>query len=320
MTDETIDNVEGNTGFAVTDSTLTDSWYDEIAGDNAGRKEMLSQHESMDAFLDAHHAAISKDWRKDIAGDDDKFMSKLQRFSDPGAFGNAYREAEQKIRAGDIGPQAPGEDATEEQIREYRTQIGVPLEVDGYLKDLPEGLVVGDEDREVMLDFLGGLHNLNAPPAVAHQAIAWYNKFAETQQAVTAELDAEQREEADNVLRQDWGNDYTTNKNLVEGMLSKHFGQEAKEQLLNGRYMDGRGFFNDPNVMKGLAEIARMVNPGGHILPNDQTQMQSLNDEIASLEKYMKEKRTEYNRDVQAQERLRELYDIRLKMQDQDAA
>ena len=42
-----------------------------------------------------------------------------------------------------------------------------------------------------------------------------------------------------------------------------------------------------------------------------------MNDEIAELEKFMAEHRTEYNKDVGKQERLRQLYQIRI---DQAAA
>ena len=257
MTDPTIDD-PGQQSDPGQQNAVTDHWYDSFAGDDPARQEQLSKFDSFDSFLEDYNAAKNADWRDGIAGDDDKFKSTLQRFSTPQDFGNSYREAQQKIRSGQLRPELP-EDASEEQIKEYRQANNIPIEVEGYLENLPDGLVVGDEDKEIMLDFLGAMHEVNAPKAVADKMVAWYNDFEQRQQDAIAELDAEQAREATDMLRDSengWGNDFRTNMNLINSVLETHFGEEAKAQLLNGRYQDGRGFFNDPNVLKGLASLA----------------------------------------------------------------
>lgn len=298
-------------------------WYDTLApeGDeNAARREMLGAYETQDAFFDAHHAAINVDWRAPIAGDDDKFLSKLGRFTDPAAFGNAYREAEQKIRAGDIGPTVPGADATPEDLKAYRTEIGVPLEAEGYLQNLPDGLVVGENDTELMLDYMGALHELNAPPEIAHKTIEWYNALEERMQDAQLENDTEDSRVTTDQLREDWGTDYRTNINLINSLLNSTFGEEASELLTNGRFADGRGFFNSPELMKGFAQLARLANPVAPLIPNDQTAVQGMHDEIAAIEARMGNDRAAYNKDDKAQARLRELYDIRSKLDEANAA
>jgi len=293
---------------------LNDSnWYDNFAGEDDPRRETLAQFDSFDSFLEDYNKA--RDWRSAVAGDDDKFKSTLERFDSPQAFGNSFREAQQKIRSGQLRSELPS-DATEDQIKEYRTANNIPLEADGYLKGLPEGLVIGEDDKELMTDFMGALHSANAPPQIAHAAIEWYNDFAEKQQEAIAELDAEQSKETTDILRdpeQGWGKDFRTNMNLVNSLLDTQFGKEAKDQLMNGRYQDGRGFLNDPQVLKGLANLARQINDVAPLIAQDPDQLKSLHDEIAELEDYMKNKRSEYNKDQKAQERLRELYDLRLK-------
>lgn len=304
-------------------NALDGNWYDTMApeGDeNAARREMLSGYDTQDAFFDAHHAAVNNDWRGDIAGDDDKFKSKLDRFTDPAAFGTAYREAEQKIRAGDLGPTKPGDDASDEDVAAYRTEIGVPLEAKGYLENLPEGLVVGEDDQELMLDFMGAIHDLNAPPEFAHRAVEWYNNLEERMQDARYEQDTELSRTTTDELRDAWGQDYRTNINLINGLLKASFGEEASDALTNGRFSDGVGFFNNVNVMKGFAEIARKVNPTAPLIPNDMKQMQALEDEIAEIEGRMSTDRAAYNKDDKAQARLRELYDIRLKADEANAA
>jgi len=304
-------------------NALDGNWYDGMApeGDeNAARREMLSGYDTQEAFFDAHHAAVNNDWRGDIAGDDDKFKSKLDRFTDPAAFGTAYREAEQKIRAGDVGPTVPGEGATDAEMNAYRTEIGVPLEAAGYLENLPEGLVIGEDDKEMMLDYMGALHGLNAPPAFAHKTIEWYNNLEERMQDQRYEQDTAQSRETTDKLRDEWGQDYRTNINLIQGLLKVSFGEEAGDAMTNGRFSDGVGFLNNVDVMKGLAVIARQVNPTAPLIPNDMKQMQALEDEIAAIEGRMSTDRAAYNKDNKAQARLRELYDIRLKADEANAA
>jgi hypothetical protein len=304
-------------------NALDGNWYDTMAPEseeNSARREMLSGYETQDAFFDAHHAAVNTDWRAGIAGDDTKFLSKLGRFTDPAQFGNAYREAEQKIRAGDIGPTVPGEGATDEEIAAYRTEAGIPLEAAGYLENLPEGLVVGENDKELMLDFMGALHSANAPPEIGHKAIEWYTGFEERMQTAQLESDTQDAKDTTDALRESWGSDYRTNMNLINGLLKSTFGDEASELLTNGRFADGKGFFNSTEIMTGFANLARLANPVAPLIPNDQTAVAGLHDEIAQIEKYMSTKRSEYNKDEPAQARLRELYGIRLKLEESNAA
>jgi hypothetical protein len=280
--------------------------------ENTARREMLSGYDTQDAFFDAHHAAVNHDWRKDIAGDDDKFLSKLQRFTEPSDFGNTYREAEQKIRAGDLGPAKPGAEATEEDIKAYRRDAGIPLEAAGYLENLPEGLVVGEDDKTIMLDYMGALHEIYAPTEFAHKTIEWYNGLEERMQEAQQETDTEQARTVIDELRNDWGQDYRTNMNLIKGVLASTFGDETADKLTNGRYADGTGFFNDVGIMKGFADLARKVNPVAPLIPNDATAVQGLHDEIEEIEGKMGT--VEYRKSEPMQARLRELYDIRLKL------
>lgn len=310
MTDQTTDNT-----ITTDDQTnaLSGNWYDSFAGEDDARRETLSQFDSFDDFLEDYNKR--GDWRSAVAGDDDKFKSTLDRFATPADFGNSFREAQQKIRSGQLKPELP-EDATEEQIKDFRRNNNIPLEPTGYLDNLPDGLVVGEDDKELMADFMGALHSANADPKIAVAAIEWYNDFAEKQQEAIADLDTEQAREAVDALRDPetgWGQDFRQNMNLIKSALDTYFGEDAKDQLLNGRYQDGRGFFNDPAVLMGLAQMARAVNDVAPIIAQDPNKLQSLHDEIEELENYMKNERTKYNKDTKAQERLRELYDLRLK-------
>lgn len=316
MPPEDLNNDPGDPGQQ---NALEGNWYDPLVGEDTARAELFSQYESPDKFIEDYSAIKNRDWRKEIAGDDEKFRSTLDRFESPAAFGNSFREAQQKIRSGQLKADLPP-DATEDQIKEYRRANNIPLEPDGYLKDLPEGLVIGEEDKQIVQNFIEKLHGKNASPEIVHEALSWYNEFAEQTQNEMAQIDTQHKSEAIAELQSVWGSDYTTNMNLINGMLKGVFGEEALENLTNGRYGDGKGFFNDPNVMKGMAQLARLYNPHGKPLPNDVTALQATEDEIAEIENVMKTDRKRYNSDVKMQTRLRELYDIRLRSQGDDAA
>lgn len=309
------ENVEGGGDVS---SIITDDgggdWREALAGDNVERLESLNKFESVDAFNDHYDGMVNRNWRDEYAGDDDKFKSTLERFSSPADMGKAYREAQATIRSGQYKT-APGPDATEEDLNAFRQANGIPLEASGYMENLPDGLVVGEEDREIMADFMGVLHEMNVEPRVGHAVINWYNNFAEEQQDLLADMDAEHHQETEDALRQTWGGDYRANINLVGSLIDSTFGADFKEVILNARDPEGRAIMNIPGVLQGLAELSRKINPIAALEPPGGDPQQTLNDEIAEIEKVMKEDRQRYNADEGMQARLRQLYDIRTKHQ-----
>jgi len=279
----------------------------------------LNGFDTAQKFADNFFTTRDADWRAPIAGDDTKFLSTLQRFENPEALGTSFREAQQTIRAGNI--QKPlGEDPTDEDVAAWRTANNIPLEVEGYLKNMPEGLVLGDNDKEIFNAYLERVHGKNASPEIVHETLAWYNEFVEMEQDAEAVLDDTHSTETNDALRAEWGSDYRPNINAIEGLIASTFGKDAAEQLLNGRYKDGRAFMNDPDVLKGLATIARKIDPLMQIGDGNTDNVTTMNDEIAKLEKYMRDERTAYNADQPAQDRLLELYDIRIEHERKTAA
>ncbi|KPK74229.1 MAG: hypothetical protein AMJ84_00130 [Acidithiobacillales bacterium SM23_46] len=301
------------------DNPINDDWKSDFAGDDAEKLELVKDFDSPAALLDEFSKMRSHDWRSDFAGDDEKFMEQLQRFKSPGDFANSYREAQQKIRSGELnqppetGLPKPPEGIEEEKLADWRKEHGLPTEAKGYLENLPDGLVIGDDDREIFEDFAGELLANNMPPEAAHVALGWYNKFMEQSQDDLVEIDREHNQALQQELREEWGKDYKANINLATALVKKTFGEEAAERFLNARDPDGVSIFNVKEIMEGWVQLARTVDPLSAIVPSGGDAQKALNDEIADLEKYMRDKRSEYNKDTEAQERLRYLYDLRLK-------
>lgn len=295
------------------------AWRDEIAGegdDAAARLKTLQEFESPSALFEAQQSLANANWREPFVPEgDEEFGKQMERFGAPSDFGKSFREQQATLSSNKQAVPL-GEDATDDDIKNFRKVNELPAEVSDYLKDLPDGLILGEEDIPVAEVFMEVLHNEYAPAKTGHALIGAYNKFQEEVQAAEAEMDTTQSNETTDTLRKDWGSDYRANINIVHAFMEKTFGKEAKEQLLHGRYQDGRGFLNDVNVLKGFAEIARKMDPLAPIIPSDTSAVTTLNDEIAGLEKLMRKRSSEYWKGPDAeknQARLRTLYDIRIK-------
>jgi hypothetical protein len=242
------------------------------------------------------------DWRQQYAGTDAKKLGVLQRFASPTAALDAYFAASQRIAAGEVKKPLP-ENATPEQIAAYRAENGIPEKAEGYLEKLPQGLVIGDEDKPLFAKFAEKLHARNLPPAAAHAAVEFYNELQEEQQAEAAEAETAARAAAEDKLRADWGAEYRLNLNHVNAFIEKAPPVVA-EALHNARTPEGLAIFNVPEVVQWIAQQARELDPISAIVPaGGGAPGKTIETEIADIEKVMKTDRTAYNRDDRLQKR-----------------
>lgn len=259
-----------------------------------------------------------ENWRNLYAGDDTKKLSRLERFTDPAKAFDALIEAQNKIRAGDFSRPLP-ENATEDQVREWREANGIPEKVDGYFEKLPNGLVIGADDKPLFDDVATRLHKLNAPPQVVHELASWYYDLADKEMAKVAETDRQQAQEATDALRTEWGNDYRGNIGQVMSFLDG-LGKDLKAQFMDATLPDGRRLFNSPDVIKWLASQARAINPAGVLIPNaGENQMMSIDAELKQIDDARRKDRKAYNRDARMQERERQLLDAKQKLAERAA-
>ena len=251
-------------------------------------------------------------WRETYAGQDPKVLAQLQRFPSPKALIDAHFSAQQKIRSGEL--RAPlGENATTEEVAAYRQQNGIPEKPEGYFEKLPDGLVIGDEDKPLFNSFAEGLHKLNAPPAIAQYAVKWYNDLQEQQAAKVSENDTAHKQGVEDELRTEWGGDYRSNINHIQGFLSKA-PEGVADLLMNARGSDGRAILNNPQVVRWLAQVAREDNPAGIIVPAGGDTGATIDAELKNLEGMMGNQQSEYWKGPKAdqlQARYRTLVDAR---------
>ena len=297
--------------------TTDDTWKDAIAGDGDdrdARMTALADFDSPTALFDSQQGLANANWRDPFVPEgDEEFGTQMERFSAPADFSKSFREQQTTLSSRPTLA-APGEGATDEDIVAFRETNKLPAEVGDYLKDLPDGIVLGETDMAIAEHFMGAMHGQYATKEMGNALLSAYSKFQEQVQTDQAALDATQHQETTDELRAEWGTDYRTNINIVHGYLEGMLGKEGKEELINGRYPSGRGFMNNPAVLKGLAIRGREYDPAAAAgIPSAGADaVTTMNDEIAEIEKLMRTDRRAYNADQKMQDRLVELYDIRI--------
>ena len=252
-----------------------------------------------------------ENWRESYAGEDPAKLNLLKRFSSPKDALDALFAAQQKIRSGEAKQPLP-KDAKPEQVAAWRKENGIPEKPEGYLEKLPEGLVLGDEEKKGAEAFLKDAHEANLPPDVVALGLRHY---VARQEAFTLERqaqDSQQREEGINQLRNEWGPEYGTNVNAMHNFIKAAFPEEIQENLLGSRMGDGTALFNSPDFIKAFVKIARDMNPTGIPTPGTgYDKLDSVESRISELEGRMKTDRSNWFKDTRAQEELRRLYDAR---------
>lgn len=251
-----------------------------------------------------------EDWRNRYAGEDVKKMDRLNRYASPAAAFDALLSLQSKIGAGELRSKLP-DNATKEQMTAWRNENGIPESPDKYnLADIK----VAAEDKPMIDGFLTKLHGANAPAAVAKEAIAWYYEEAAKRTEDRMEKDRQIATTAEDALRAEWGNEYRTNVNMVNGLLET-VPNDVRELFKTGRMGDGTPIMSSPGVLKALVSWSRQINPVTTVVPNAGANIGSaIDDEIKSIENTMRTDRKAYNEDDKMQTRYRELLDAKGRM------
>jgi hypothetical protein len=257
---------------------------------------------------------FAQTWRADISGGDEKAAKLLERYATPQDFTKAYLEAVKKISSGELAKPLP-KDATPEQVAEWRKGNNIPEKPEGYFEKLPNGLVIGEDDKPMFDAVAQKLHARNVQPEVIHDLAEWYYGMQDQQIQAQQAADAEAKPALESKLREAWGPDFKANANVYASYLAAA-PKEVHEVLTQARGPDGSFLLYNPAVVSWLTAQAREINPAAHITPaGNEGTVQSVQAEIDQIEKLMRTNRTEYNKDNAKQERLRQLYDARIKLQ-----
>jgi len=252
------------------------------------------------------------DWRQKYAGDDEKLLKRLERYASPKSAIDALLEAQTKISKGEFAKPLPA-DATDEQKAAWREANGIPAKPEDYFAKLPNGVVLGDEDKAIFASVAEKLHAHNAPPEIVHELVGWYNEFKDAEMTRLAEMEQSTLASTQDALREEWGGDYRANVNVINSLLASA-PEGIKDSMLTARLPDGTPLLHQPAMMRWLAQQAREINPAATLVPNASNPTQGIEQEIASIEKTMRTDRKSYNNDEKMQARYRQLLEARDKL------
>jgi hypothetical protein len=252
------------------------------------------------------------DWRTKMAGGDEAALKRLARYADPTAAVKALSQLQERISKGEL--KAPlGKDATPEQIAAWRTENGIPETPDKY--DL-SSLKIDARDKPIIDSFLKTAHAKGMNTEQTRDSIEWYYSEVTRVAEERAAADKAAASAAEDTLREMWGNtEYKANLASVNNLLATA-PADVRDNLMYGRLADGTPILAHASTVQYLLGLALEINPASVLdLPGGGSRMDSVDSEIANIEKVMRTDRAAYNKDEKMQERYRTLLGAKEKLQ-----
>lgn len=237
-----------------------------------------------DALTQQPTTAWRDDWRQAIAGQDQKELARLQRFTDVPQIYKSFRDLENKQATQKFTPTIT-KDSTPEEVTAYRKAIGVPDKAEGYFEKLPDGMVIGDEDKGAMNLFANRLHELNTPPEVFNKVMETAFELIEMNQQEAVQAQMEIKAASRQKLYETWGPaEYKINVNAVANVLSS-MPETLRNRFEGAQLADGTLMFNDVEAMQWWAQHVRENNPALGVMPA------GTGDVVASIQKELDDNR-----------------------------
>ena len=233
------------------------------------------------------------DWRGKMAGEDKALAKRLERMKSPRDVAQWALNAEKQWKQGADPDPFPAE-GTDEEKGAWRKARGIPEQAEDYDIKLDGGLVIGDNDKPLIGEFLKAMHEDNAPPAMVKKAVTAYYTIQDRIAAERADRDERDKTTARDALRDEMGRDFGRRLSSAYGLLD--FAPEGvKDKILGARLGDGTALGNDADTLRWLINMSAEINPAGTVTPaSGGTPGLSIEAEIAEIHKKMADSHSEY--------------------------
>jgi len=255
------------------------------------------------------------DWRTHFTGGDEKLLKLAGRYQSPKAMVEALGQLRSKLSSGKV-IEPLGEDSTDEEKAAFRKALDIPDSADAYLEKLPDGLVIGDDDKPAVDTFVAAMHEANAPRAVTNAALKAYYDIVDQQAAEQLNQVSAAKKTCEDALREEWAQpgEYRRNENILVNYVSA-LPEPVRDAFDKGLDANGVPLGYNPAIRQWLVARALEDNPIATVVPGaGANQADAIADEIAKIEKAMRENRSAYNKDERMQSRYRELLTARERM------
>lgn len=237
--------------------------------------------------------AWPEDWRTRSARGDEKRVKRLERYASPEAAIDALIAAQDKIASGSLKT-ALKPDATPEELKAWRADNGIPEDPKGYDLSLPNGLVIGDNDKPFVEDFLKVAHDSNYKPEEVKSALAWFFNKQEEGKAQQLQAIANRVKETEDILREEYGTDYRKNIQIANNLVASA-PPEVQRELTQAYLPDGTLLGDSPHFARWAVALGRELNPIGSVVPGSGTNaVQAVETEMSGLRKMMGDTESEY--------------------------
>lgn len=257
-------------------------------------------------------------WRQLYAGDDAKLLKQMERYSSPKAALDSLIALKTKVSKGEV-QKVLGDNPTEDELKEWRSENGIPEKASDYKLELGDGRVIGEQDKPLVDNFLEKMHLANAKPEIVNGALQAYYDIQDEAVRQREASDAQFTQESTEALIAEYGGEYRRNIQAVRDLFS--IAPEAvREKIYGARLADGKVFASSPDVIRFFVELAREVNPMATLVPGAQgNAATAVADEITTIERMMRDdppgSRDRYFKDEKTQARYRDLISGQQKMQ-----
>jgi len=322
-TDET--SVSTDTGSATADaSTVVDAGAADVKTDTSKDTSSASTDKGTGKSSQAETGDTGKakgngedktgvwpqDWVTRFAKGDAKRAKDLSRYHSPEAVAEAYVNLRRRVDSGEFKAALP-KDATEDDIKAWRKDNGIPDKADAY--DLT-GLEIPTQDKDIVGNFVTRLHSVNARPEVVREAVAAYYDEVNRQEEARSQKDEQDRSHVLDALNDEWGPNFRRNLTMIENTVLSRFPEDVRDMLKSARLPDGTAIFNNASAIRALVDLANEINPAGIVVPGGTGDIgKTMVEEWKSIQKVRVENRSAYNKDDSMQKRERELIDAMIK-------
>lgn len=149
--------------------------------------------------------------------------------------------------------QIPGDDATEEQRREFLKKLGMPDDPEGYELPKPELPAGVTYDEAFASDFRAAALKGGLSKTQARELFSWYNQYTIDRVQKATEQSKTAMAKTIEVMQSEWGDNYDAEYNLTMRAVDKFGGQDLKDSY----NATGRG--NDPAEIRAWNKVAHAV-------------------------------------------------------------
>lgn len=204
------------------------------------------------------------DWRRVLAGEDDKVLQNLERFASPNDFYKAFTDTQTALRNKTEGMvKIPGEGASDDERAAFAKALGIPEAPDKYERLAPpEGLELSDADKAFLDGAVKELHQLGgvaASPEVVKTLETFYHKAMQEQAAQMTAAAVQRAAESKQTLQKLYGNNFELEMKHANAALAA-FGPRDPEKargFLNRQMADGTKLGDDPEIVQMLVRASR---------------------------------------------------------------